>query len=152
MVVKSEIYKFPDDFGNELVFRMLFNEYLKPTSATVYLRLQNIGNYPRQIGYIDIPKRTFHCYRDSTKHLHIKSNSYGFNYFLIDERFGIDRINVKIDRSAYEFGIDVLREQSSVLNFKSQGFEVQRFLPVEIILQHKVGRKRRLNSGEKTNK
>jgi hypothetical protein len=151
MVVKSEIYKFPDTFGNELILRMLFNEYLKPTSATVYLRLQNMGNYPRQIGYIDIPKRTFHCYRDSTKHLHIKSNSYGFNYFLTEERFGIDKINVKIDRSAYTIGIDVLREQSVVFNFKAQGFEVQRFLPVDVILKHGVGRKRRIKAGDKIN-
>lgn len=140
MVVKSEIYKFPDNFGNELCFRILFNEYLKPVTATVYLRLQNIGNYPRQIGYIDIPKRTFYCYRDSSKHLHIKTNSYGFNYFLTEDRFGIDKIDVRIDKTHYQFGVDVLREQSQVLNFKAQGFEVQRFLPLEIIMEHRVRR------------
>lgn len=142
MIVKSELYKFPDDFGNQIVFKILFNEYSKAVSATIYLRLKDSGNYPRQIGYIDIPNRTFHCYRDSEKHLHLKTNSYGFNYFLTEEKFGIDKINVKIDRTQYLFGVEVLNTESHVLNFKSQGFEIQKFLPMDIIKKYRVGRKR----------
>jgi hypothetical protein len=141
MVVRSEIFKFPDEIGNELVFRILYNEYSRQVSATVYLKLLNSGSYPRQIGYIDIPKRTFHCFRDSHKHLHVKSNSYGFNYCLTDERFGIEKINVRIDKTSYVFDIELLNNESHVLNFKSQGFEVQKFLAFDTIKKYRVGRK-----------
>jgi len=142
MIVKSEIYKFNDSAGNELVFRMLFNEYSKALTATVYLRLRDSGNYPRQIGYIDTPTKTFHCFRDSTKHLHYKTNSYGFNYFLTEQRFGIEKINVKIDRTSYLFDTEVLNTESVVMNFSGQGFEVQKFLPLEVIKKYRVARKR----------
>lgn len=145
MVVKSEIYKFPDDAGNELVFRILFNELLKPVTATVYLKLRDSFSYPRQIGYIDIPNKTFHCFRDSSKHLHIKSGSYGFNYFLTEQRFGIEKIRVKIDNIAYCFDVELLNTDSAVMFYKSQGFEVQKFLPFDVLKNYKV-KKKRVNS------
>ena len=142
--------KFPDQEGNEIRLRMCFNEYLKPVTATVYLQLKNSQSYPRQIGYIDVPTKTFHCFRDSSKHLHIKSNSYGFNYFLTDRRFGIEKIKVKIDNISYCFDTELLNSDSAVMFYKSQGFEVQKFLPFEILKNFRVGRKRLISSKIKT--
>lgn len=146
MVIKSELYEFPDENGNKLVFKMCFNQYLRPVTATVYLKLADSPSYPRQIGYVDVPTKTFHCFRDSAKHLHIKSNSYGFNYFLTDKKFGIEKIKVKIDNVSYCFDTELLNSDSAVMFYKSQGFEVQKFLPFDIIKNHKVGRKKTISA------
>lgn len=101
-------------------------------SGNVFLKLGQ--KKQRRIGFIDRKKKTFVVTRNREKHLYRKTNSYGFNYHIISKAKTFDTILLKDEYGEYEFPVSKLLEHGkTVLHFAQQGFELQIFLPLEII-------------------
>ena len=94
----------------------------------------------RNLGYITIDDGTLHVKRSRAKHLHNASRSYGFNYeVLTNDLFAVKQVHLTEDISAeYVFPTHMIKEYGSFLHFKEQGFELQRFLPLDLIVALKV--------------
>ena len=95
---------------------------------------------PRNLGAIR--NDTLFVDRNSSKHLHRKSNSYGFNYYLIknNKYFKWVQIN-EDDMNTYLLPKETIMEFGKVMNFKNSSdgnsFEVQIFLNLDIIKTYK---------------
>jgi hypothetical protein len=134
MQIRTEMYKNDDKQGNELYMRVFYNEENQAQNAILHLKLKG-SKHPRQIGNLIFSTRTFHCKRDSSKHYHRKTKGYGFNWTILeDATLSIEKIHLVIDdTNHYLFDKSVIKQYGTFLNFKEQGFELQRFLPMEII-------------------
>jgi hypothetical protein len=134
MQVRTEMYKNEDKQGNELYLRVFIDEKNEPQNAIVHLKLKN-GKYPRQLGNLIFSTKTFYCKRDSSKHFHYKTKGYGFNWTILeDATLAIEKIHLVVDETQhYVFDKSIIKNYGSFLNFKEQGFELQRFLPMAII-------------------
>lgn len=77
-------------------------------------------------------KLYFVCIRSKNKHLMRKFNAYGFNNTII-ENFKPDCIvlDERDTGNRYYIDLDTFLNNSKFLNFKTQGFELQRFLEVK---------------------
>lgn len=114
----------PDKFGNAL---MIMN------SGNVFLKLAK-EKRNRKLGFIDRGKKIFFINRKRAKHLFRKSNAYGFNHHLLSKSKSFDTISLKDEFGEYEFPVSkVMQHGKTHLHFKEQGFELQLFLPLEII-------------------
>ena len=127
-----------DNLGNSVILVIYTNEDKVDVSASVYLKLKSEKD-KRKLGYIDFTNDSFHCNRDSSKHFHYVSKSYGFNWFILSHsELSIKNIHLVIDKTEkYIIPIDIMNKYSRVLNFKQQGFELQRFLSMEMIRNFK---------------
>lgn len=104
----------------------------------IYLHL-NSEPHPRLIGLIDEANNCLHVRRDSSKHLFIKGNAYGFNETILRTATKFDKVKLCIDKTNnYMIPVSVILEQGEYLNFKSQGFELQLFLKVPTIETYKI--------------
>lgn len=137
MDVRTEIYKNEDKQGNELYMRVFYNEHNEAQNAIIHLKLKG-GKYPRQLGNLVFSTRTFFCKRNSAKHYHNKMKGYGFNWTILeDATLSIEKIHLVIDETQhYEFDKSVIKTYGKFLNFKEQGFELQRFLPLVVIREY----------------
>jgi hypothetical protein len=138
-----------DKQGNSLYLR--YFESPDQTSIYVLLNLKLASeNRIRSLGYVDCINGVFYCTRQSSKHYHHKTKSYAFNWGIICEPdFNIRHISLDIDHeSRYTFPITLLNQHGKFLNFAKQGFELQRFLPLDIIKKYQTNDKItiRLNS------
>lgn len=114
----------PDKFGNAIVIMMSGNVILKLASETKQ----------RRLGYIDRNKKTLIVKRKRDKHLHYKSNSYGFNHHILSKAKTFDTILLEDEFGKYKFPVSKVMEHGRThLQFKQQGFELQIFMPLEII-------------------
>lgn len=134
MNIKSRLLAKDDEFGNRLYMRVFSDEHHYDTSATIHLKLSS-EKHGRQLGFIDLNTKTFYCKRDTTKHYHYKTKSFGFNYSLLSDEFlNIEKVVVIVDNAErLSFPIKLLESHGKFLNFKSQGFELQKFLELAII-------------------
>lgn len=123
-----------DNFGNDLYLRVFSDENNKDVGASIYLKLKS-ENKRRNIGTLFFNDRSFHVIRDSSKHYHYVSKSYGFNWNIINDDFlNIKTVHLVVDKSErYIIPKSVMETYGKFLNFKQQGFELQKFLPMEII-------------------
>ena len=123
-----------DNFGNDLHMRVFSDENNKDIGATIHLKLKS-ENKRRNIGTIYFNDRSFHVLRDSGKHYHYVSKSYGFNWNIIDDDFlNIKSVYLVVDKSErYIIPKSVMETYGKFLNFKQQGFELQKFLPMDMI-------------------
>lgn len=119
-----------DPLGNSLTIMM---------SGNVFLKLQSESK-KRRLGYIDRPARTLVVERKRGKHLHWKSNSYGFNYLFLSKAKSFDTVTLKDEYGTYEIKVSTILNNGK-LHFKKQGFELQVFLALEIIQNHKISQK-----------
>lgn len=128
-----------DNSGNKLYLRITYNSKNEPSSAVIHLKLKE-ENYSRMIGSYDFDTKTFYCKRNSQKHYHNKMKGYGFNWSVIDDEYlDIKIIHLTIDeKEVITFDKQILNTYGKFLNFKQQGFELQKFLPMEV-LREKVG-------------
>lgn len=126
-----------DKFGNKIICRGFLNEKNEYTHCKVHLKLVK-ENRPRLIGYVDVNEHTFYCVRDSDKHYHYKTKSFGFNWEFLNGQFVfIDKIYLRVDdNKVYVFPKTLLSQYGTYLNFKQQGFELQRFLKYELIKKY----------------
>lgn len=103
---------------------------------TISLKLKN--KPLRDIGIVDMSSRIIMMKRERRKHLFKKTNSYGFNEYLIRNGKTFDNILLSDEDGFYLFPKEVVIENNSYLHFKSDGYEKQLFLPLEIIYAYKV--------------
>lgn len=116
-----------DEKGNKLIVMISGNVFLKLTSE----------KRNRKLGIIQRAKRCFIVKRKRHKHLHNKSNSYGFNHHFLSKAKTFDKILLKDEYAEYEFPLSKLLDHGRFLFFEKVGFEKQIFLPLEIMEQFK---------------
>lgn len=136
MDVKSQVLGQNDSQGNYLYCRVFYNENNERTNASVHLQLRSEKKI-RLLGNVDFMQHIFYCKRKTAKHLHRISNSFGFNWTILQDEFlNIQTIYLVVDDSmAYLFNKSIISEYGSFMNFQETGFELQRFLPFDIIKQ-----------------
>jgi hypothetical protein len=134
MILKSRMLAKSDNFGNDLYLRVFSDENNKDVGASIYLKLKS-ENKRRNIGTLFFNDRSLHVIRDSGKHYHYISKSYGFNWNIIDDDFlNIKSVHLVVDKSErYIIPKSVMETYGKFLNFKQQGFELQKFLPLDMI-------------------
>ena len=94
------------------------------------IRLTLPNQKPRNIGWFSDSGDTFHCQRNPAKHLHYKSESYGFNYELLrDGMFVWVFVHLPFNELLVTSRNYIL-QRGSFLHFKNEGFERQIFLPL----------------------
>jgi hypothetical protein len=120
-------YEMTDGKGNRLVL-----ESGKPMPLRLFLK----GQRPKLIAHYNPEKKVLILKRNSERHYHYKSKSYGFNYAILDS-LEIEQVHLTIDKENFIIPIKAF-ESARVLNFSQQGFEVQKFLPVEIIRKYEM--------------
>lgn len=127
--------------GRQLEFGQLIREerdingnYWFLDENIIYLKLVNI-KVPRFIGFIMDNVAT--VFRNKAEHTMRVNNSYGFSIEVL-KALDIEHINLYEDEAIYSFPISVLEEHGSYLHFKSQGFEIQKFLPHDIIHKYEI--------------
>jgi len=123
-----------DNGGNELHLRIFSDENNVDVAGTIHLKLKSEGKR-RNLGTLYYHDRSFHVLRDSSKHYHYMTKSYGFNWSIIDDAdLNIKSIHLIVDRSEkYIIPKSILETYGRFLNFKQQGFELQKFLPMDMI-------------------
>jgi hypothetical protein len=137
MNIRSELYLNEDPQGNKVYLRVFYDETNTSQNAVIHLRLKG-ENRPRQLGTLIFSTRTFFCKRNSTKHYHYKTKGYGFNWTILnDPHLSIEKIHMVLDeKEHFIFEKSLIETYGKFLNFKQQGFELQRFMPIEIIREH----------------
>jgi hypothetical protein len=125
-----------DAAENVLYLRVFYDENKERLGCNVYLKLK-AEQRSRLIGDCMFIERTMYVKRDSSKHLMLKINAYGFNWEVInDPMLHIQNINMTIDDTQYLVPKKVLMEEGMFLNFKQAGFELQKFLPMSVIAKY----------------
>ena len=118
-------YEMIDNKGNKLVL-----ESGKPYRVKLELKSKR----PKLIAQWDSTTKTLFVKRDSARHYHYKTKSYGFNSELLNS-LEIENVNITIDREQFIVPISEFKNARH-LNFSQEGFELQKFLPVEIIRKY----------------
>jgi hypothetical protein len=138
MIVDSRVLAKEDNAGNTLYLRIWSNENKLDVGGSIFLKLRSESK-KRNLGNLIIKDRSFHIIRDSGKHYHYKSKSYGFNWNIInDADLGIKTIHLIVDKKdKYIIPKSILDTYGKFLNFKQQGFELQKFLPFDMIKNFK---------------
>jgi hypothetical protein len=136
MIVGSRVMAKEDNAGNTLYLRVWSDENKVDVGGSIFLKLKSESK-KRNLGNLIVSDRSFHIIRDSGRHYHYKSKSYGFNWNIInDADLGIKTIHLIVDKKdKYIIPKSVLETYGRFLNFKQQGFELQKFLPMDMIRQ-----------------
>ena len=129
-----------DDEGNLII---VDGEFLK-------IKLKSEEGRIRMLGQIDFEKGFLHVIRHRGRHLHVKSKSYGFNYYVLSTAKRFDKIMMKevsgsMTRAGkggkviarYLIPVDAILEKGHYLHHQSSGFELQIFLTLEDMEQFK---------------
>jgi|LauGreDrversion4_2_1035121.scaffolds.fasta_scaffold429757_4 hypothetical protein len=126
-----------DNAGNKVYMRIFFDEKDERQSANIHLKLKEERS-PRMLGSFDFTTRTFYCKRSTAKHLHRKSKSFGFNWTILNDAFlSVENVYIILDDTDhYCFPISLIKDYGQFLNFKQQGFELQRFMSFELIKRY----------------
>lgn len=112
----------PDKFGNSIIVENnIISIKLKSESRT------------REIGVINPQERCFSVNRIREKHLFRKNNSYGFNHYILQNAKKFDKIKLSDDFGTWLIPIKLILEKGSFLHFNKDGFELQIFLPLDVI-------------------
>lgn len=120
-----------DDMENYL--RIKSNDKLIQLS----LKLKS-ENKLRRIGTVTKSTKTIDIKRKRGKHLHIKSNSYGFNYEVLNNKKSFDMVRLSDEISDWKIPLDFIMKNGKFLYFLQQGFEKQIFVTLEQIEQYRV--------------
>jgi hypothetical protein len=138
MIVGSRVMAKEDNAGNTLYLRVWSDENKVDVGGSIFLKLKSESK-KRNLGNLIVSDRSFHIIRDSGRHYHYKSKSYGFNWNIInDADLGIKTIHLIVDKKdKYIIPKSVLETYGRFLNFKQQGFELQKFLPMDMIKNFK---------------
>ena len=146
MIISSRLLQQADNSNNVLFLRVFSDENKADVYSSIHLKLSS-EKHPRMLGHIDIANKTFYCKRDMSKHYHYKSKGFGFNWGILEDTYlNIDSINLLVfnkeegkteTKSRYVFPKSLISQFGKVMNFKQQGFELQRFLKYEFIKNYK---------------
>jgi hypothetical protein len=137
MLIGSNLYVSSDNNGNEVYLRIFYNERKENVCANIYLKLRG-KDRPRNLGRYDYHNRTFYCQRKMSKHYHHAVKGFGFCWRVLDDPYlNIDRIHIVVDDEVhYEFPKSLIKDYGCFLNFKEQGFELQRFIRLDLIKRY----------------
>lgn len=131
MVNEFKIRSFYIDEQNTLLIKS--NDKL----IIVKLLLKNMK--PRMIGTVTKSTRTIEMKRKRGKHLHYMSNSYGFNDYILRKQTTFDWVRLSDDLgNNWKIPVSYILEKGTYLEFKQQGFELQRFVSLENLEQFRV--------------
>ena len=120
-----------DEVGNNITA-------IRQNSDMIQIELKLLSEkYSRKIGYVDTSSNTFVVKRERSKHLHYKSNSYGFNYRVIKDGKRFDKVMLHDEYGEYVIPKEVILNHGRFLFFKEEGFEKQIFLPLPMIEKYK---------------
>lgn len=104
---------------------------------TLYLNGEKRG---RNIGTITKSTRTIFMKRKVDKHLFRKLNAWGFNDYVLRNQSTFDFVSLSDDKGNHwsKIPVSMILDGATYLNFKSQGFELQRFVSLEDLEKYKV--------------
>jgi len=121
----TQTYKVKDEYGNTI----------EATHENTLVRLILIlkDGTKRFIGEIDKQAKILKLYRTREKHLMRVNNSYGINYFLIETGQLFEKVEITDDFTSWTISKDYLIDNCIIMNFKKQGFEVQKFITIEAL-------------------
>lgn len=114
----------PDKFDNSIII----------SGNIISLKLKSEARI-REIGVINPKEKYFAVNRVREKHLFRKNNSYGFNHYILANATKFDKIKLSDDFGTWLIPIKLILEKGSYLHFNKDGFELQIFLPLDIITQ-----------------
>ena len=120
-----------DELGNNL---FAINNGL---TIELYTQLKD-DDKRRYIGTVDIRMKTLTVKRNRAVHLHRKTNSYAFNFRILETGKTFDRVRIIDHFGSYVVPVTVIMHEGRILNFASQGFEKQVFLNIDVISQYKT--------------
>ena len=137
MIIGSKLFGDSDNQGNKLFLRVFYNENKEHVSANVHLKLQS-GGKTRLLGKYDFHNKVFYCTRKMSKHYHYAAKGFGFNWRILDDPYlAITRVHIVIDdETHYEIPKSLIAQYGKFLNFKQQGFELQKFISLDLIKLH----------------
>jgi hypothetical protein len=132
MKKKYTIRKFYIDDENYLL--------IKSNDTLIFLTLYLKGDKGRNIGTVTKSTRTIKMKRIRAVHLFRKLNAYGFNDYVLRNQSSIDWISLSDDLGNHwsKIPVSYVLEHGTYLNFKNQGFELQRFVSLEDLEKYKV--------------
>ena len=129
---------------NGKTIKMLFDEHQNKIIATecdklIVLDLK-LAAEPRRrrIGIITKSTGAFNIVRERGKHLHILSNSYGFNHKILEISKLIKEVVLTDNVTRYKIPKEYILEHGKFLFFKNQGFELQTFVTLDELRQFEV--------------
>jgi len=130
--------------GNEFKIRSFYIDeqntlLIKSNDKLIIVKLLLKNMKPRMIGTVTKSTRTIEMRRKRGKHLHYMTNSYGFNDYILREQTTFDWVRLSDDLgNHWKIPVSYILEEGKYLNFKGQGFELQRFVSLENLEQFRV--------------
>jgi|ERR1035437_613978 hypothetical protein len=117
---------FIDDTGKNLLM-------VKQNNKLITLTLKLGKTKSRHIGTVTKSTRTIEMRRDISRgHLFRKGNAFGFGYYVLKNQDSIDNIRLSDDTGRHwKIPVQYVLQKGKFLHFKSQGFELQRFVSLE---------------------
>ena len=112
-------------------------------TVVLYLKLESEGKRKRKIGTITKSTKTMKITRNRGKHLFNKMNAYGFNEYILSNAKTFDKIWLKDEFQEWKIPVSFILEHGKYMNFKTQGFELQKFVSLTQIHQFLVDKKTR---------
>jgi hypothetical protein len=112
---------------------------IQSNDKLIKLSLHLKGSEPRMIGTITKSTRTIEMRRKMAIHLFRKGNAYGFNEYILRESKTFDWIRLRDDAgNDWKIPKKFILENGQYLNFKEQGYELQLFVPLEMLEPYRV--------------
>jgi hypothetical protein len=119
----NKTHTIEDSSGNKLI--------ASHKDSIINLSLLLADGKKRAIGQIDKATRILRLIRSRSKHLMRVNNSYGINYYLIENGVTFDKVEIVDEKSRWLIPKDYLIEHCTTMNFKAQGFELQKFISLD---------------------
>jgi hypothetical protein len=104
----------------------------------IYLKLV-IENFNRLLGKLNKNTCSLHVYRNYDKHLHILTNSFGFNYALLHAATKFNKIILETNKNEkFDIPVNYILSKGTFLFFKNKGFEKQIFCTLTELENFKI--------------
>jgi hypothetical protein len=112
---------------------------IKSNDKLIHLKLILVNDKPRKIGTVTKSTRTIAMKRKRGVHLFRKLNAFGFNDFVLREQNCVDWVRLSDDTGTHwKIPVKYILENGVYMNFKKEGFELQRFVSLEQLEQFRV--------------
>jgi len=119
----NKTHTIEDSSGNKLI--------ASHNDSIINLSLLLADGKSRSIGQIDKEARVLRLIRSRAKHLMRVNNSYGINYYLIENGQTFDKVQIVDEQNTWVVTKKYLIDNCTTMNFKAQGFELQKFISLE---------------------
>ncbi len=113
-----------------------------PNRKTIYLQLQGEGEHKRYVGTVTLSTRTIEIKRDRDKHLLRARQAYGFNEYILSNAKSFNMVWLRDQHEDWKIPVKDILENGKYLQFKQQGYELQKFLTLDELAKYRVIKKR----------